>query len=758
MRRGWITLAVIAAGCGLFAVIAAWFGLFIEGPHAVIASPGVADVDALISYYERKLLPRGDRIGRAESVQLKRDSLRWTDDVFEHLASGVPHPQVIAYVSERILDPSFRPLFIQAIREESTLAASATELARAASETKTMWEDADTIRYFNKLSNEEKAKLQRNAAVPERIENLRRWMKSIFVHLAKLEREGSTTRRKVYKLVKDDLAQQYYGATDALLDSFDLSDAMRDAYLQGLTEKPFKENPTLAAQMERVKAAFKAIRGKKANFPYSALRFEQTPMEWLAHDVRLNEFLDAVINLDSETFQLFSMRVVKQDEFLAKDLDGLYDIRGSLERSRLFADGGRRALSLEIMIDLADITLSAHQYMDSLELKQDGTWTPVSWNGYSSLQLATLKRTTERFKQYRDAWLRDRSQSPLYAAIEIDDDGKRTWHVGGWLLWDWLTSADIEYFRAQGRIVSVRGKLWLVPEGQRGTQFASVPELLHAIRNVKEISLALDLNGAWAQAQEAWDKLNPAEKAYSAGNWAFQHDEVNDAEQSYSRAIELEPLAIYHLSRGNARLALMHYNDATQDYDRAIQLQPTYAPSYLARGTLAALLGTLSAAESDFKAAVRLQPDNEFYHSRLAEVLRDEDKGHEIIEVYRRAFVQDNSRPWALQGLLSGLFAEKRFDETLDLVSNNLRRGVYVSWLYYYAARVDETRNNPNAALQSYREAIAHDSDDLIPIETYFKLASLERNTRLTADCDTHLQEYQRRLGQPEYDKKWCYK
>jgi tetratricopeptide (TPR) repeat protein len=747
--------------CITTAIIAGVLGLFIERPQAAIAGPEAKDVEALISYYEHRLLPRGGRIGHMESLGLKRDALRWIGDVLEHASSSVPPPDVISYVSERTLDPSFRSIFVQAIREETTLAASATEFAGIATETKSAWDDAKTLRYWDKISDEEKNRLLRNASVPERIDNLREWVRYFFVQLSELEQKGSATRGKVYKLVRDDLAKQYAGATGALVNEMAVLRAMEDAYLKSpLLNDPTTGNQTLGAQIATVEASRQKIPGKTANVPYSALRFEQTPMEWLARDVRLSELLDATISFDDDLFQLLSMPVVKQEKYLASDLDGLYDIRGSLERSRLLAVAGRPALSFQIMIDVAESILAAHAWADrdAVELKQDGTRTTVSWDGYSSLQLATLQRTIEHLRQYRDSWLHDRNQPPLYAAIEVDDTGQRIWHLGGWLLWDWLTTAGLQYFQAQQRIVSVGGKRWLLPEGQTARQFDSVPKLLAAVKNVKEISLAVDLNGDWAQAEEAWEKLTPAEKAYAAGNWAFEHDEIDDAEQSYSTAIRLEPVANYYLSRGNARLALMHYNDASQDYDRAIQLQPSYAPSYLARGTLAALLGRLSAAEDDLKLAVRLQPDNEFYHSRLAEVLIDEDKQHDRTELYRRAFKQDNSRAWALEGLLSGLFVEKRFDEIMTLVSTNLRGDVYVSWLYYYAARVDEARKDLNSALQSYREAVNHDSDDLIPIEARFRLASIERDMQLSDDCDKHLQEYQRRMGQPEYDKKWCYK
>ncbi|HUI12791.1 MAG TPA: hypothetical protein VL048_04885 [Xanthobacteraceae bacterium] len=744
--------------CITTAIIAAALGFFVERPRAIIAVPKVEEVDALISYYQGKLLPRGEHMGRTESFVLKRDSLRWISDVFKHVSSSVPHPDVISYVSERILDPSFRSVFIGAIGAETTLAASATELVRIATETKTVWDAAETLGH-SRLSSEE-TKLLRNAALPERIEDLRGLLKDIFIKLSELEQKGSATRGKVYKLINDDLARQYDRATRALVDQIDLLQSMHDAYLKSpLIDEDTKANSTLAAQIERVEASRRKLLGKRANVPYSALQFEQTPMEWLAHDIRLSELLDADISFDRDLFQLASTPAVKQGEFVTHDLDGLYDFRGSFERMHLLAVAGRPALAFQIMIDLAENTLSAHRYADDLlGLRQDGTWSQISWTAYSSLQLATLKRTIERLKQYRDTWLHDRRRSPLYAAIEVDDTGKRIWHLGGWLLWDWLTSADIQYFQAQQRVVFVGGKSWLLPEGQKAGQFESISKLLEAIKNVKEISPAVDLNGDWGQAQDAWAKLSPAEKAYAAGNWAFEHDEIADAEQSYSMAIALEPVANYYLSRGNARLALMHYNDASQDYDRAIQLQPSYAPSYLARGTLFALLGRLSAAENDLRVAVRLQPNNEFYHSRLAEVLSDEDKQHEVTELYRKAFEQDNSRTWALEGLLSGLFVEKKFNEIGNLFSANLRRDVYVSWLYYYAARVDDARKDSNAALQSYREAVNHDSDDLIPIEARFRLASIERDMHLANDCDTDLREYQRRMGQPEYDKNWCRK
>lgn len=249
--------------------------------------------------------------------------------------------------------------------------------------------------------------------------------------------------------------------------------------------------------------------------------------------------------------------------------------------------------------------------------------------------------------------------------------------------------------------------------------------------------------------------------AYLAGNKYFVARRYDLAEQYYSAAIDARPEATYYLSRGNARLALMQYDDATVDYGEAIDIRPNYAPTYLARGTLLWLVGSVADAENDFRMAVRLEPDNSFYYTQLGSVLYEQNKYAAVGNLYRAAFRDDPSRNWALAGWLGSLFEQKQYDDILKVYAELSAQNVYVTWLYYYAGRVYEERDQQRDALIAYRHALEHDSDDQIPIDTFNKVATMERSYE-TADlrraCDGHRVEYFRRMGRVDDDPEWCFK
>ncbi len=249
-----------------------------------------------------------------------------------------------------------------------------------------------------------------------------------------------------------------------------------------------------------------------------------------------------------------------------------------------------------------------------------------------------------------------------------------------------------------------------------------------------------------------------APASYAKGNSFFAANRYDLAEQSYSVAIAVTPDAPHYLSRGHARLALLKYNEAWEDYNRAIELRPDYAPSYLARGTLYWLLGRNLLAEDDLRAAIRLEPDNDFYYERLAVILREGEKKQEITDTYWDAFIKDPTRPWALEGWLGGLWEQKKYDEILRIYFEYKDRKVYTGWLYYYAAQVFKERSNQQSAREMFLHAILHnDSDELLPIETYSAIAELERDMGLRQECLSHRSQYQRRMGRPDDGRQWCY-
>jgi tetratricopeptide (TPR) repeat protein len=241
--------------------------------------------------------------------------------------------------------------------------------------------------------------------------------------------------------------------------------------------------------------------------------------------------------------------------------------------------------------------------------------------------------------------------------------------------------------------------------------------------------------------------------AYTEGNKCFAADDFEQAEASYSAAISIRSDSSYFLARGHARLALMRYDGAMQDYNRAIDQKPNYAPSYLARGTLFWLLGNVPEAEHDFRSAMKLAPENDFYYQRVGAVLSEQDRKREIADLYRRGFEEDQTRSWALGGWLLALLEQKEYDQVLQAVSRYRSQNRYLGLLAYYSGFVHEKRDQPQDALRDYRSALQSDAEELVPMVIYRNLAYLERDWGSAADCVKYFKEFKDRMGRPEWDE-----
>lgn len=86
--------------------------------------------------------------------------------------------------------------------------------------------------------------------------------------------------------------------------------------------------------------------------------------------------------------------------------------------------------------------------------------------------------------------------------------------------------------------------------------------------------------------------------------------------EDYTAAIRFAPQSayLYYKKLGDVRSAEKDYKTAIENYSEAIRLEPNYAPAYVSRGIVQALMGQTSFTE-DFDTALRLQPDNAWLYS-----------------------------------------------------------------------------------------------------------------------------------------------
>ena len=98
---------------------------------------------------------------------------------------------------------------------------------------------------------------------------------------------------------------------------------------------------------------------------------------------------------------------------------------------------------------------------------------------------------------------------------------------------------------------------------------------------------------------------------WEEGNEHFKEDRLDDAVQSYSKAIEADAsFAKAYSSRGGVLYKMERYAAAISDYDRAIDLEPRNAVTYHNRGWVHASDGQTDKAIADFSKAIELNdPD-----------------------------------------------------------------------------------------------------------------------------------------------------
>ena len=98
-----------------------------------------------------------------------------------------------------------------------------------------------------------------------------------------------------------------------------------------------------------------------------------------------------------------------------------------------------------------------------------------------------------------------------------------------------------------------------------------------------------------------------ANRWYRQGRYLSEQQNFEEAEQSFTEAIQLDPTHALALNaRGYARLRLRRYQDAIGDCSQAIRLNPAYANAYLNRSVAKRAMGDIAGARDDQRHAMEL--------------------------------------------------------------------------------------------------------------------------------------------------------
>ncbi|GIY03616.1 hypothetical protein CDAR_482621 [Caerostris darwini] len=124
-----------------------------------------------------------------------------------------------------------------------------------------------------------------------------------------------------------------------------------------------------------------------------------------------------------------------------------------------------------------------------------------------------------------------------------------------------------------------------------------------------------------------------AETFKQSGNAKMLQSQYGEADEDYSRAIELDRWnAMYFCNRAGARIKMQQYFEAISDCRQALLLNPDYAKAYARMGQSYALMNRPRRAARCYRQALELEPDNERYQNnlRVAEGQAAEQPGMEM--------------------------------------------------------------------------------------------------------------------------------
>jgi hypothetical protein len=149
------------------------------------------------------------------------------------------------------------------------------------------------------------------------------------------------------------------------------------------------------------------------------------PNKFVLRDLQLDAYLKAQTAFDAEIAKDLQSPEFAGDAGMARVLDGLHDVRASLDRAYAQAKYGRGMAAMDALIMLEETRLRA-----------------ARWGGRPPTEIDRVAESLQNLRDMRARWLsgsvgKDELQ-PLYALTRLEG-GKRTWTVD-----QWMTKSEVE--------------------------------------------------------------------------------------------------------------------------------------------------------------------------------------------------------------------------------------------------------------------------------------------------------------------------
>lgn len=332
------------------------------------------------------------------------------------------------------------------------------------------------------VSKEEKAAKRRAIDMEGRRLALIKVIRGMLGAVGELDPERNTAWKPLYQFLKQDADQQW------TKDSIDRAEKQRVNFALSAVYYGAHHPPAATtAHFEKLEAINQRLTGMTPQLLENALAPGQTPMAFLADDAR--EFINSQIEFDRELVRALDSPEVRANPSLIGAFLGMYDIWRSLERYEDFLRAGRWTQSIGILMETARSVLMAESW-DWTEIDPD------TGKSTSDFAVQRVGQTIDLLNKYKESWLEHGApDGPLYAAVEVDEQGRRLWTHSSWSLWKWITAGDLDDLTVDGRVVEGLGRRWLLPAGSRVRSIRNLQDVRAA--DAREVIVGLDPSGAW---------------------------------------------------------------------------------------------------------------------------------------------------------------------------------------------------------------------------------------------------------------------
>ena len=166
------------------------------------------------------------------------------------------------------------------------------------------------------------------------------------------------------------------------------------------------------------------------------------------------------------------------------------------------------------------------------------------------------------------------------------------------------------------------------------------------------------------------------------------------------------PTATGYYNLGNALLKQARIDEAIESYQRALELEPTYSVAYYALGNTFAKQGKFEEARRHLEKAITLNPDLAEAHSNLGQVLFRQGELENAIQRFRKALELSPTSAEIHFNLGNALINQGRLEEAVKHFQEAIKIKPEFVEAYHNLGRVVASQGQLNAAIDLFRRAL----------------------------------------------------